>query len=77
MLLVHNKCQIPSAAKIKDFPDKYQHLQFLQDMLLEDEQYIHNMDIIKEDDVKTWLAQAAISNRRLEDIYKSTPPKVT
>ena len=56
--------------KIKNFPDKDQHLKFLQDKLLEDEQYIQKMEIIGEEDVKTWLAQAAVNNHRLEDLYK-------
>ena len=61
MRMVHNKFQIPSATKIKDFPHKDQHLNFLQDRFLEDKQYIQKMEIIKEEDVKTWLAQASFS----------------
>ena len=76
MRLTHNKCQIPSAAKIKDFPYKEQHLKFLQDRLLEDEQYILKMDVIKEEDVKTWIVQASVSSHLLEDLYKLTPPNV-
>ena len=77
MHLVHNKCQIPLAAKIKDFRDKDQHLKFLQGRLLEDEQYILNIDMIKEEYFKTWIAQASVNNHLLEDLYKLTPPKVT
>ena len=77
MHLVHNKCHIPSTIKIKYFLDKDQHLKFLQDMLLEDEKYIQNMEIIKEEDVKTWIAQASVINNLLEDLYKLNPPKVT
>ena len=77
MRKVHNKFQIPLAAKIKDFPDKDQHLKFLQDRLLEDEQYILKMEVIKEEDVKNWIAQASISNDIFEYLYKLTPPKVT
>ena len=40
MCLVHNKCHISSEAKIKEFPDKYQNLKFVQDRFFEDEQYI-------------------------------------
>ena len=35
------------------------------------------MEIIKGEDVKTWLSQASISNHRLEDLYNSTAPKLT
>ena len=35
------------------------------------------MEIVKEEYVNTWLAQASVSNHILEDIYKLTPPKVT
>ena len=55
MCLVHNKCQIPSTTKIKDFPDKDNDMKFLQDKLLEDEKYILKMEIIKEEYVKTWI----------------------
>ena len=77
MCMVHNKCQISSATKIKDFPNKDQHLKFLQEILFEDEQYIKNMEIISEEYVKTWLAEASISNHLLEDLYRLTLAKVT
>ena len=34
------------------------------------------MEIIKEDNIKTWLAQASINNHHFKDLYKSAPPKV-
>ena len=34
------------------------------------------MDIISEEDVKTWLAQASISKHLLEVMYRLTPTKV-
>ena len=45
--------------------------------MLEDEQYILKMEVIKEEDVKTWIAETCLSNHLLEDLYKLTPPKVT
>ena len=74
--LTHNKCQIPSPSKFKDFPDKEQHLKFVQYRFLEDEQNILKMEVIKEEDVKTWIAQASVSSHLLEYLYKLTPPKV-
>ena len=76
MCLVHNKCQTSSATKIKDFPNKDQHLKYLQDRLHEDEQSIQKIEGISDEVVKTWIAQASSSNYLLEDLYRVTTPKM-
>ena len=35
------------------------------------------MEVINEDDVRTWVAQALASNYILEDLFRTTPEKVT
>ena len=50
---------------------------YLQDILHEDEQYIQKVEIINEADVRTWVAQASVSNYILEDLYRTTPERVT
>ena len=50
---------------------------YLQDKLHEDEQNIQKIEIISEEVVKTWIAQASVSNYLLEALYRLTPPKVT
>ena len=42
----------------------------------EDEQSIQKIEGISEEVVKTWIAQASVSNYLLEDLYRLTPPKV-
>ena len=74
--IVHNKCQTSSVAKIKEFPDKDQHLKDLQDRLQEDEQIIQKIEGIIEEVVKKWIKQASVSNFLLEDLYRVTPPKM-
>ena len=63
--------------KVNDFPNKDQHVVYLQDILHEDEQYIQKMEIISEEDVKIWVAQASINNHILEDLYRLNPSKGT
>ena len=55
---VHDRCHLSLTAKINDFPNKDQHVVYLQDRLHEDEQYIQKLEIINEEDVRTWVAQA-------------------
>ena len=74
---VHERCHLPSAAKKNEFPNKYQLVTYLQDRLHEDEQYIQKMEATSEDDVRTWVAQALASNYILEDLFRTTPEKVT
>ena len=63
--------------KINDFPNKDQHVAYLQDRLYEDEQYIQKIEIFNEYDLRTWVAQASVSNYILEDLYRTTLEKVT
>ena len=77
MRQVHDRCHIYSAAKINDFPNKDRHVAYLHDILHEDEQYIQKIEIINEEDVRTWVAQAYVSNYILEDLYRTTPKRVT
>ena len=35
------------------------------------------MEVVNEEDVKTWIAQAYVSNHILENMCKSSPEKVT
>ena len=76
MHLVHNKFQTSSASNIKYFPDKDQHLNYLHDRLDEHEQRIQKIEGISDEVVKSWIAQASISNHLLEDLYRVTPPKM-
>ena len=73
---VHNKRQLSLTAKSNDFQEKGHHVSYLQDILHEDEQNIQKIKTISEEVVKTWIAQASISNYLLEDLYRLTPPKV-
>ena len=50
---------------------------YLQDKLHEDEQNIQKIEIISKEVVKTWIAQASVSNYLLEYLYRLTPTKVT
>ena len=77
MCIVHNKWKNSPAAKIKEFPDKDEHLKYLQDRLREDELSIQKIKGITEEVVKYWIAQASINNYLLEYLYKVTPPKMT
>ena len=77
MRQVQDRCQLSSTAKINDFPNKDQHVVYLQDRLHEDEQYIQKLEIINEDNVRTWVAQDSITNYILDDLYRATPEKVT
>ena len=74
---VHKKCQLDLTAKITDLPNKDQHIAYLQDRLQEDVQYIQKMEVVNEEDVKNWVAQASVSSYILEDVCRSTPKKVT
>ena len=65
-----------SVAKIKDFPDEDQQLKYLQDKLHEDEKSIQKIEEISEEVVKTYIAQASISNNLIEDLYRVTPQKM-
>ena len=49
---------------------------YLQHRIQEDVQYIQKMEVINED-VKTWDAQASVSNYILEDMCRYTFEKVT
>ena len=50
---------------------------YLEDRLHGDVQYIHKLEIINEEDVMTWVAEASVSNYILEDLYRTTPKRVT
>ena len=56
MRQVQDRFQLSSAAKINGFTNKDQHVAYLQDRLHKDEQYIQKMEIINEEDVRTWVA---------------------
>ena len=76
MRISHNKCQNFSAAKIKEFLDKDQHMKNLQDRLHEDEHSIHKIEDIIKEVIKIQIPQAVVSNYLLEDLLISTPQKV-
>ena len=76
MCIVHNKCQTSLAAKIKEFPDKDEHLKYLKDRLCEDELSIQKFEGIIEEVVKYQIAQASVSNYLLEDMYRVTTLKM-
>ena len=50
---------------------------YLHNRLHVDEKYIQKMEVISEDDVKTWVAQAKVRNYLLEYLFRTTPEKVT
>ena len=50
---------------------------YLWDRLHEDEWYIQKMKVIDEEDVKTWVAQATVSNYIFEDLFRTTLENVT
>ena len=73
----HDRCQLSSAAKINDFPNKDQHVAYIQDRLHEDEQYIQKIEIINEEDIKTWVSQDSVNKYVLEYLYRLPPTIVT
>ena len=46
---VHKKCQISLVTKITDIPSKDKHMVHLQDILEEDIQYIHKIEVFNEE----------------------------
>ena len=52
MRTTHNKCQTSSGERIYEFPDKDDHLKYLQDRLHEDELSIQQIKGITEEVIK-------------------------
>ena len=76
MRTMHNKCHTYSVERIQEFPDKDEHLKYLQDRLCEDELSIQQIEGITEKVIKYWIAKASNKNFLLEYLYRKTPPKM-
>ena len=49
----------------------------MQDRLQDDVQYIQKMEVVNEEDVKTCVAKASVSNHILENVCRYAPKMVT
>ena len=76
MCTTHNKCHTSSVERIQEFPEKDEHLKYLQDRLGKDELSIQQIEGITEKVVKDWIVKASVSNCLPEYLYQVTPPKM-
>ena len=74
MLINHNKCQTSLAQILQKFPSHEEHLKKLKGKMQEDELSIQLVKKLNAKVIKSFVAQAAVSNCLLEYLLRVTPP---